>query len=234
MLFTCEHGGNNIPPRFLSLFKGKSAVLESHRGWDRGALELARYLADEVGAPLIFSETSRLLVDLNRSLHHRDLFSEFTDQCDSSVKQHIIDQYYLPYRQRVENTIDELLESSPLVLHFSVHSFTPRLDNYQRKTDIGLLYDPRRKGEQAFCINMQKELRILSPRWQVRRNYPYRGIADGFTTALRKKHDRRNYYGIEIEINQKYTGHGREWKSLCSLITSAIKNSTGNLVCRKA
>ena len=225
VLFTCEHGGNRIPPHYFSLFKGKSAVLESHRGWDPGALELAKQLAADSGAPLIFSETSRLLVDLNRSLHHHNLFSEFSRQCDAGTKQHIIDHYYVPYRQQVENAIDELFETHRFVLHYSIHSFTPRLDNYQRKTDIGLLYDPRNGAEQTLCINMQKNMQKLSSRWLVRRNYPYRGNADGLTTFLRKKHAGQNYYGIEIEVNQKYVGRSREWESICNLIASVIKHS---------
>lgn len=223
VLFTCEHGGNRIPTRYLPLFRGKNAVLESHRGRDAGALELAKHLASELTAPLVYSETSRLLVDLNRSLHHHHLFSEFTRQCDSDIRRQIIEHHYLPYRKYTESTIKDLLESGRPVLHFSIHSFTPRLDNYQRKTDIGLLYDPRHQGERALCINLQMKMRELAPQRTVRRNYPYRGNTDGFTTHLRKLHDEQSYCGIEIEVNQKYVHREKEWQSLSETITNAIK-----------
>ena len=74
-LVTCEHGGNRIPRRYAKAFAAHRALLDSHRGWDAGALALARQLAKALDAPLIRSETSRLLVDLNRSEHHRALFS---------------------------------------------------------------------------------------------------------------------------------------------------------------
>jgi hypothetical protein len=35
----------------------------------------------------------------------------------------------------------------------------------------------------------------------VRRNYPYRGAADGLTTSLRRKLNTPRYLGIEIEVN---------------------------------
>ena len=86
---TCEHGGNRIPPRYAKAFAAHQAVLDSHRGWDAGALTLAQQLAEALAAPLIVSRTSRLLVDLNRSEHHRALFSSISrasSPIDSSVK----------------------------------------------------------------------------------------------------------------------------------------------------
>ena len=44
LLLTCEHGGNRIPPEYRALFRGATAALASHRGWDPGALALARRL----------------------------------------------------------------------------------------------------------------------------------------------------------------------------------------------
>ena len=44
-LVTCEHGGNDIPPRYAPLFRGRRALLASHRGYDPGALVTARALA---------------------------------------------------------------------------------------------------------------------------------------------------------------------------------------------
>ena len=37
-LFTCEHGGNRIPAPYRRLFRGQRALLDSHRGYDPGAL----------------------------------------------------------------------------------------------------------------------------------------------------------------------------------------------------
>lgn len=66
VIVTCEHGGNHIPVRYAALFAAAGDVLKTHRGWDPGALPLARRFAKTLGTPLFFSTTSRLLVDLNR------------------------------------------------------------------------------------------------------------------------------------------------------------------------
>ena len=226
LVFTCEHGGNRIPTEYQGLFRGQASVLKSHRGWDRGALVLARQLSSELKGPLVFSETSRLLIDLNRSLHHPRVFSEFTHNTDQATRQQIIQQVYLPYRRQAEKKMETVMKKQGIVLHFSIHTFVPELNNIPRNTDIGLLYDPQREGERALCLHLQDQLQSITRRWRVRRNYPYRGVADGFTTWLRKKFPGKNYIGIEIEVNQKHASSRRDWRDLCEKITEAMLTVT--------
>ena len=48
---------------------------------------------------------------------------------------------------------------------------------------------------------------------KIRRNFPYLGTADGFTTFLRKQFDGKYYAGVEIEINQHFLGKkSAHWK----------------------
>ena len=52
---TCEHGGNEVPRPYLRLFRGNARVLlKTHRGYDFGALEMGRDLADALAAPFFF------------------------------------------------------------------------------------------------------------------------------------------------------------------------------------
>jgi predicted N-formylglutamate amidohydrolase len=97
-LVTCEHGGAGIPARYRRLFAGKASLLRSHRGFDRGALPLARAVARAFGAPCIESRTSRLLVDLNRSQHHPKLFSEVTKQLSPEERDTLLARHYTPHR----------------------------------------------------------------------------------------------------------------------------------------
>ena len=101
ILITCEHGGRKIPAEYVGKFAEHQALLETHRGWDPGALNLARQLAKSLDAPLVFSETSRLLVDVNRSEHHRALFSLVSRALPRDERTRILDEYYRPYRAEV-------------------------------------------------------------------------------------------------------------------------------------
>ena len=90
VIITCEHGGNRIPAPYRRLFRGQRAVLDSHRGHDPGSLVMATALADTFSAPLLASTTSRLLVDLNRSVGHPQLFSTATRGAPAETRGQII------------------------------------------------------------------------------------------------------------------------------------------------
>lgn len=230
LLFTCEHAGNRVPRQFKSLFAAQPEALVTHRGYDPGAGPLADFLAETFHTPLLRCETTRLLIEPNRSLHHRRLFSQFSAGLDRSIKQQLIDTYYLPHRDAVEQHIAKRTAKAVLV-HVSVHTFTPILDDVTRTADIGLLYDPRRPLERAFCQVWQKQLRYADPEWRVRLNYPYLGKADGFTTYLRKQFSADRYAGIELEVNQKWwPGRvNKAWQKLCGRIAMSLQQSRAEM-----
>jgi predicted N-formylglutamate amidohydrolase len=227
LLLTCEHGGHEVPQRWRPLFAGREALLASHRGWDPGSLELTRYLARRLGAPLVVSTVTRLLVELNRSPHHPRLFSGITRGLPRQEKQAILAEHYRPYRGRVEAAVAEAVAAGDGVLHLSIHTFTPVLDGRERRTDVGLLYDPRRAPERLVCARLKEGLERRLPGWVIRRNHPYRGAADGLTTHLRRRFPAERYLGLEIEVNQKYPlrqadGWERGMEALGEAVASAV------------
>jgi predicted N-formylglutamate amidohydrolase len=192
IIITCEHGGNRVPHAYEHLFAGKDKLLASHRGWDRGALPLARAFAKSLGAPLLFSRTTRLLIDLNRSAHNRALYALAMDH---ETKRRLFEEHYLPYRERVE----QMVAQATRVIHLGVHTFTPELRGQVRRADIGLLYDPSRPRERSLCRRWRDAMRLD----RVYMNSPYRGVADGLTTAMRRRFPPDRYLGIELEVNQR-------------------------------
>jgi predicted N-formylglutamate amidohydrolase len=201
LVVSCEHGGNRVPAPYARLFHDRGALLESHRGYDFGARDVARALARRFDAPLHCATVTRLLVELNRSPGHLRLFSTVVRGLLDEEREAILATYYHPYRQLVEGSVRSRMIAGARVLHLSVHSFTPRLAGRTRNADVGLLYDPRRQAERALCDRWRGALVALDPALRVRRNYPYRGDADGLTTFLRKRLGVR-YLGIELEMNQ--------------------------------
>ena len=205
LILSCEHAINHLPDQYRSLLTESIDQLNTHQGYDPGALDFARLLAARISAPLFAGSVSRLLVDLNRSLaNHRTPPIQPGNDLPFVLKQEILARYYLPYRRQVEEAIEDKLRKEKTVLHLSIHSFTPVLDGAQRKADIGFLYDPSREKEKEFCGKWRAGLAVRDEKWRLRRNYPYRGTSDGFVTALRKKFPAQRYLGIELEINQIY------------------------------
>ena len=223
-LITCEHGGNRIPAAYRPLFRGRRALLESHRGYDPGALIMARTLARALRAPLVTSTISRLLIDLNRSIGNRRLFSTATRGAPPKLRARIVEQHYLPYRAEVERLVRQSVLRGRRVIHISSHSFTPELDGKVRRADVGLLYHPARRGEAELCARWKASLAASAPRLRVRRNYPYAGKGDGLTSHLRQRFPPTAYVGIELEINQSVVlAAGRRWTTLRRVLTDSLR-----------
>ena len=233
LLVTCEHGGCRVPGRYGEVFKGRERLLQSHRGWDRGALDLARCLARRLGATLVYSTVTRLLVDLNRTAP-RNLFSPFAAGLDEAERRTVLARHYHPYRQRVEEAVRDLAAGESRVLHLSVHSFTPVLRGRRRQTHLGLLYDPARRAEAALCADWAASLQRRFPRWRVHRNRPYRGTSDGLTTWLLTRFAPARYLGIELEMNQALLGRGADRiPQLGSGLVETLCEVTGQCAPRK-
>jgi predicted N-formylglutamate amidohydrolase len=223
LLLTCEHGGNRIPQPYASLFHDDADLLATHRGWDPGALTLARLLARELKRPLLAVTWSRLFVEANRSQSNPRIWSRFTKPLPREEREQILERWWRPHRKAVEEAVATASADGYRVVHVGVHSFTPELDGEVRNADLTLLYDSRRKREADFCHRWVAVLRRLEPKLRMRYNYPYRGAADGLTTWLRKRQSERCYLGIELEINQTLVG-GNGWLRFQKLIAESLSN----------
>jgi predicted N-formylglutamate amidohydrolase len=202
LLLTCEHASNRIPPPYQRLFRGAGDVLASHRGWDPGALPLARLLARHLRRPLLQASWSRLLVESNRAPHNPRIWSRYTAPLARSERERILDRYWWPHRRRVDEAVAAAVARGERVVHVAVHSFTPELDGEVRTSDVSFLYDSKRRQEGALCRRWAERLRRLAPELRVRFNYPYLGVGDGLPTWLRRRHPPALYLGIELEANQ--------------------------------
>ena len=224
-LLTCEHAGNEIPAAYEHLFRGKEEILYSHKAIDFGALHLAKNIAAAATLPLYYTTTSRLLVEANRSLDNEELFSAFTKGLPEEQKKNLLNKYYFPHREQVEDKVEAAMASGHQVYHLAVHTFTPVLDGEVREADIGILFDPARTPEEIFARQLKTELSAQNPARKVLFNSPYPGTADGLPTYLRKKYSEEHYAGFELEINQKFflNGEPEVWQKVVTELTSALK-----------
>ena len=224
-IITCEHGGNRVPAACRPYFARYRARLATHRGYDAGALVMARALADALSAPLVASTVSRLVVDLNRSLHHSRVFFEATRDAPASLRTIIVEKYYAPYRTEVERLVARSIARGRRVIHISSHSFTPVLEGTVRTADVGLLYDPLRPGEAALCARWKASLAARAPALNVRRNYPYEGKGDGLTRHLRARFSAQRYVGVELEVNQAIVMRDGGWIGVRRALVDSLREA---------
>lgn len=230
VVVTCEHGGNSVPRAYRHLFADADEMLESHRGWDPGALEIARELARKLDAPCVVSTTTRLLVDLNRTRDETGRFSEFTRRLPRDERRLILEEHYTPHWDEVEGELRAAQEQSDAgrVLHLASHSFTPRLHGRKRDFEVGLLFDPRREAEAQLARAWRDALLEREPQLRVRLNLPYRGWTDGMTTAFRRRLGTR-YLGIELECNQATLANSDIARELRRALSASLREAMGRI-----
>jgi predicted N-formylglutamate amidohydrolase len=222
LLLTCEHGGNRIPRAYAGLFRGAERLLASHRGWDPGALALARLLARRLRRPLLAVTWNRLFVEANRSPSNPRIWSRFTAALPKDERERILARWWRPHRQAVENAVAAAAARRHRVVHVAVHSFTAEFGGEVRNADVGLLYDSRRRSEADLCRRWAAILRRLDSGLRLRYNYPYRGSTDGLTTWLRRRHPEARYLGVELEINQALVG-ATGWRRFQERIAESLR-----------
>lgn len=221
IIITCEHAGNRVPDALRDCFSD-TTVLSTHRGYDIGALQMARIIAKKLKAPLLYTTVTRLVVDCNRSVGSDELFSQFTKDSNIFLKNEIVKRYYTIYRTKIEKTVNTMMQGSGCVFHIAIHSFTPQLHGFKRYTDIGLLYDQNRSGEALICNKIKEALMDKYP-LRVAFNYPFRGCGDGVTVWLRKQFG-DSYCGIELEANQEiFFSSQRMWRQVSKHLAQAIE-----------
>jgi predicted N-formylglutamate amidohydrolase len=222
LVLSCEHASNAVPRAYARLFRGWRSVLASHRGYDLGAHAVARVLARALSAPLFATSVTRLLVDANRTRGHFALFSERSRALPESEREALLARYHAPHWRRVRDAVDSL-DGDARVVHVGVHSFTPVWNGAPREIDVGLLYDPARPAEAAFCSAWARALRAAEPSLRVRRNAPYRGVSNCLPTALRRERPAARYLGLELEMSQARLATASGSARMARLVVRALR-----------
>ncbi|MFU8833523.1 MAG: N-formylglutamate amidohydrolase, partial [Wenzhouxiangella sp.] len=109
--------------------------------------------------------------------------------------------YWHPHWSRYRQYLDTL---PGRIIHIACHSFTPVLDEKTRSTDIGLLYDPSRTVEAAYCRALGALLRNAFPELRIHMNQPYRGTSNGMGQQHRRHYPDGKLITFELELNQRF------------------------------
>ena len=223
VFISCEQGGLLLPPALserpeLAPERLATQGLAFNASSDASARSVSSQLAGFLNVPMLCNEFSTELIDVRRSLHHRELLGKKTRKWKAEDRQWLIDTIYLPYRQRIRQVIANMLVQHSYVTHLSIQTFDLRSKKGKlRRTDVGLLYDPAREDEVDFCLDWIDEMYDEAPMLKVRRNYPSRGTNDSLAKAMRAEFAGMPYLGIEVWLNRAWAGRN------VTLRTEAIK-----------
>ncbi|KXU38772.1 N-formylglutamate amidohydrolase [Ventosimonas gracilis] len=183
VVLVCEHASAFIPPELNRLGLSEAAAKE-HIAWDIGALKLALALSEQLDAPLLAAEYSRLLIDLNRPLNAPDSIPEQSEIYSIAGNQKLSEQtrryredcLYRPFQQQLARLIEQRLTSGHPVRLVAVHSFTPVYRGNARPWPIGILFGHAQTYAQRL-INGLRQYPI-----NIGINQPYQITDDGDMT----------------------------------------------------
>lgn len=141
-IVTADHASNRVPPAVGDLGLPPREMAR-HIAWDPGALGTALALGEALGAPVIASTFSRLVIDPNRGEDDPTLLMKLYDGTPIPGNRHAgpaerarrLALFHRPYHDALAG-----LMARPGAILLAVHSFTPRLKGRPpRPWEVGIL-----------------------------------------------------------------------------------------------
>lgn len=183
VIVVCEHASNRIPEGLNDLGLSQEA-LQSHIAWDPGALEVARLMASQTGATLVYGGVSRLVYDCNRPpdapsamvVRSEDQEIPGNAALTQAERDARTSQIYRPFHDQLAERVRAL--RPVLALMVTIHSFTPVYKGKKRAVDIGILH-----GKDPSFAKAMLEKAPVGGDFIIQLNEPY-SAADGVAHTL--------------------------------------------------
>ncbi len=233
-LIVCDHASNHMPAEFGGLGL-EAADLARHIAWDPGALGVSRRMSDNLDAPLVRSNASRLLIDCNRPLDAHDLITPMSETTiipgnvglSPSQRQERIERFYDPFHALIDDTLQPRLANAIRPGFIAVHSFNPVYRGVRRPWEVGIIHDE----DSAWALGMVDLLRAQT-NFTVGVNEPY-SPADRVYFTLERHARSRSLPAVMIEVrNDEIASEQQQayWGDLLSGVADAAfreLNETG-------
>lgn len=229
IVLVCEHAANRIPAA-LDRLGLDDEVLDSHVGWDIGALGVARILAATLDATLVHQRFSRLIYDCNRPPGATDAMPAVSEAyeiaanraLDEGARAARIEAIYRPFEAAIARVIAARFAREIKPMLVTIHSFTRVYNGMRRDLDLGILHDADARLAERLLAGAARLADC-----KVGRNEPY-GPRDGVTHTLRLHGIAHGIENVMIEIaNDKIAQEADQklWaERLAELLTNALAN----------
>lgn len=204
LILTVDHASRYIPPEYDNLGVEDPSVLHRHIAWDIGIEDVTRRLAERLGVTAIFAGFSRLLVDANRYPETASCMPEVSDGVvipanrDISVpeRERRLASWFYPYHSALLKLIEEKEAAGTTPVLFSMHSFTPVMNDFERPWHVGVLWDEDARLA-APLLEILRENRTLV----VGDNEPY-SAREPLGYTMNEHGTKRGLPHVAIEIRQ--------------------------------
>ncbi len=214
VLLICDHASKAVP-RSMDNLGIAEETLNLHVGWDIGAADVTRRLANEMSAMAVLAGYSRLLIDNNRQPGDPSSIPAASDNIiipgnrNLTEEQQIdrTDQFFWPYHHAIADAIAHLWRNGLPPALFSVHTFTPSMNGKNRTWHIGVLWnrDPR------MALPLIHKLRSHGEGLRVGDNQPYSGKDIAYSLDMHAGRAGLPHCAVEIRQDLVSTPSGAEY-----------------------
>ena len=230
LLLLCDHASKAVPKALGDLGLSHQE-LGRHIGWDIGSLDTARELARLLDAPLVASGYSRLVIDCNRWPGGEGSTPEVSDGTPVPGNRGLTSEAvaaraeacFWPYHREVDRQLDRLSADGRKVALLVVHSFTPRMNGFDRPWHVGVLWNDDARLPEPLLAELQRDAGLV-----VGDNEPYSARAT-YEYTLNAHARTRGLPHCSLEVRQDLIGtpdEARAWaRRLAPSIGSAVKRS---------
>ena len=191
LLILADHARNALPHEYGTLGLPASEF-ERHIAYDIGTEAIARGLAERLGAPMLMTCYSRLLIDPNRGTDDPTLVMGLSDgtvvpgnhPMSGQERAARIERFHRPYHDAIAAQLDAMVASGRAPIVVAIHSFTPFWKGTPRPWHIGFLADGDRRAHDALLAHFRAD-----PALVVGDDEPYSGALRNdtmFTHATRR------------------------------------------------
>jgi predicted N-formylglutamate amidohydrolase len=198
-----DHAGRDIP-RALGDLGLPPAELDRHIAWDIGVAGLGGRLSEALDAPFIRQRFSRLVIDCNRDPARADAIPEVSDGAEipgnralpAAAREARVAAIARPYHAAIAAELERRAQLGLTTTLISLHSFTPRMNGFERPWRFGVLH----AGDSRYSLAVLARLRGELGEALVGDNQPYRMDEVDFTIPLHAGGRGLDY--LELEVRQ--------------------------------
>ncbi len=228
-LIAVDHASNAIPASLDSLGL-TDHDLQRHIAYDIGALDVAKIIAEELQAPLIYQNYSRLVIDSNRRPEARDAIPEISEYTSipgnkpisKQDRQKRIDEIHQPYHQAISDMLDNWQGNNPIFV--AIHSCTPVYKEEVRELEIGCLYGNDRRFAGLVLNCLQKKIGSAAAD-----NQPYQvSLENDYSIPVHA--EERHLLYVEIEFRQDLISDAEGVRKWASILKAALIEASQCLV----
>lgn len=225
-----DHAGRLIPARLTDLGLSQ-AELDRHIAWDIGVASYGALLSEALNATFIRQRFSRLVIDCNRDPARADAFPEISDGTRIPGNQHLhlaerlarITDIAAPYHAAIAAELDDRAVRGLTTTLISLHSFTPRMNGFDRPWRFGVLH----AGDSPYSAAVLARLRAEFSEVSVGDNQPYTMDEVDFTVPHHAGGRGIDY--LELEVRQDLVADATGQAEIAAIVARLLPQALADL-----